>query len=413
MWWQSLLGLILLPAIALALSENRSAVRLKILTLSILMQLILAFLLLKFPPLQTFFLKLNQAVAALNQATTAGTSFVFGFLGGAALPYNETIPHGSLVLAFKVLPLILVVSALSSLLFYWRILPLLVHGLAWGLRRTFGIGGALGLATAANVFVGMVEAPLFIRPYLRNMSHGELFAVMTAGMATIAGTVMVLFASILAPIIPAAMGNILTASIISAPAALAIADLMVPLGNISTEGDVAAPHPAHSSMDAITIGTLEGLTLLLNIIALLIVLVALIDLANQILSLLPVVMNQPITLQRILGWFMAPLMWIIGIPWAEAHAAGALMGTKTILNELIAYSDLAHLPPDTLSERSRLILVYALCGFANFGSLGIMLGGMGTMVPERRDEIVALGMKSIISGTLASCMTGAIVGVII
>lgn len=413
MWWQSCLGLLILPYLAWLLSENRAAVRLNILFTSIIMQLILAWLMLKFPPFQEFFLQLNQIVAALERATTAGTSFVFGFLGGATLPYVENIPHSSFILAFRVLPLILVISALSSLLFYWRILPVLVQILAWGLRRSFGIGGALGLATAANVFVGMVEAPLFIRPYLKTMTHGELFAVMTAGMSTIAGTVMFLYASILSSIIPDAMGNILTASIISAPAALAIADLMVPLGTTSTAGDLATPQPAHSSMDAITIGTIDGLTLCLNIVALLIVLVALVNLANQILGLLPAIAFQPLTLQRILGWIMSPLMWVLGIPWTEAYTAGSLMGTKTVLNELIAYSDLAHLPPGTLSERSRLILVYAMCGFANFGSLGIMIGGMGTMAPERRNEIVALGMKSIISGTLASCMTGAIVGILI
>jgi CNT family concentrative nucleoside transporter len=413
MWQQSFLGLLIIPCFAWLISENRKVARFKILIISIVIQLILAWLLLKFPPFQQFFLALNQVVTGLEQATLAGTSFVFGYLGGATLPYQERIPHSSVILAFRILPIILVMSSLSSLLFYWRILPVLVKILAWGLKRTFGIGGALGLATAANVFVGMVEAPLFIRPYLKSMTHGELFAVMTAGMSTIAGTVMFLYASILATAIPDAMGNILTASIISAPAALAIADLMVPLGDTVTTGDLSAPHAAQSSMDAVTIGAIEGLTLFLNIIALLIVLVALVHLANQILALSPEFISQPVTLQRIFGWCMAPLMWLLGIPWAEAQVAGALMGTKTVLNELIAYSDLAQLPAGVLSERSRLILVYAMCGFANFGSLGIMIGGMGTMAPERRDEIVALGMKSIISGTLASCMTGAIVGILI
>jgi CNT family concentrative nucleoside transporter len=406
------MGLLILPGIAWLLSEDRSAVRPRMVIIGIALQLVLALLLLKLPLFQAFFLLLNQAALALGQATRAGTAFVFGYLGGAELPFTERAPGSSLVLAFRILPLILVMSALSALLFHWRILPLLVRGFAWALRRTLGIGGALGLATAANVFVGMVEAPLLIRPYLQAMSRSELFAVMTVGMATIAGTVMVLYAQMLASVIPDALGHIVTASLISAPAALTMAGLMVPPQSLVTEGDLAAPQAVRSSMDAITRGTLDGLTLLLNIIALLVVLVALVSLANQLVGLLPEIAGQPLTLQRILGGLMAPLMWLLGVPWSEAPTAGALMGTKIVLNELLAYLDLARLPTDALSEHSRLILVYALCGFANFGSLGIMLGGLGAMAPERRDEILSLGLKAIVSGTLATCMTGAVVGIV-
>ncbi len=417
MWWQSFLGLFILPSLAWMLSENRSMVRFRSIISGLGVQIILALALLKWPPFQDFFLILNQAAIMLNQATQAGTAFVFGFLGGAPLPYAESTPGSSIILAFRILPLILVISALSSLLFYWRILPIIVYGFALGLRYTLGIGGAVGLATAANVFVGMIEAPLFIRPYLQSLSRSELFAVMAAGMATIAGTVMLLYAQMLVSVIPDALGHILTASLISAPAALTIAGIMVPADGIAATGNIdnvstIDTMQSNSSMDAITKGTLDGLNLLLNIIALLIVLVSLVSLANQIIGLLPNLANEPITLQRILGWIMAPIMWILGIPWAEAHTAGSLMGTKIVLNELLAYLELAKLPAEALSERSRLILVYALCGFANFGSLGIMLGGMGTMVPERRAEIVALGIKAIIAGTLATCMTGAVVGII-
>ncbi|KOR27900.1 nucleoside:proton symporter, partial [Achromatium sp. WMS2] len=367
----------------------------------------------KFPLFHNIFIPINQANTAISKAATAGTSFVFGFLGGGPQPFTITNPSAGLILAFQVLPLVLVISALSSLLFYWRILPLIVRGLAWILQHTLGIGGALGLATAANVFVGMVEAPLFIRPYLKAMTRGELFAVMTAGMATVAGTVMLLYAKILTSVIPNAINHIVTASIISAPAALTIAAIMVPLGNTATAGNIINVNNAQSSMDAITRGTMDGLNLFLNILALLLVLVALVDLSNQIIGLLPNMYDQPITIQRILGWIMAPLMWLIGIPWAEAQTAGTLMGTKTVLNELLAYLDLSQLPTNALSTRSRLIIIYALCGFANFGSLGIMLGGMGTMVPERRTEIISLGVKSMLSGTLATCMTGAVVGLIV
>jgi CNT family concentrative nucleoside transporter len=257
----------------------------------------------------------------------------------------------------------------------------------------------------------MVEAPLLIRPYLREMTRSELFAVMTCGMATIAGTVMVLYASIIGRVIPDAMGQILIASMISAPAALTVSRLMVPETGKETAGRLVPPRTADSSMDAITSGTTDGLKLLLNIVAMLIVLIALVSLANQILGLLPTAGGSPITLQRLLGYVMAPVVWLMGVPWAEAHTAGALMGTKTVLNELIAYVELANLPPGALSERSRLIMTYAMCGFANFGSLGIMIGGLGSIAPERRQEIISLGMRSIVSGTLATCMTGAVVGI--
>jgi CNT family concentrative nucleoside transporter len=410
---QAIPGLLCLVALAWAFSENRSAVRLGAVAAGIGLQFALALLLLKLPLFRELFSLLNGAVLALEQATRDGTSFVFGYLGGADLPFTETYPGGSFVLAFRVLPLVLVVSALSSLLFHWRVLPLLVRGFAWALRRSLGVGGALGLGTAANVFVGMVEAPLVIRPYLAAMSRGELFAVMTAGMSTIAGTVMVLYAGFLEGVVPDAMGHILTASLISAPAAITLARVMVPESGGSTEADLGAVQAASGAMDAVTRGTLDGLKLMLNIVAMLIVLVALVSLANQLLGLLPPLAGAELTLQRLLGWLMSPLVWLLGIPWAEAQTAGMLMGTKTVLNELLAYLQLAKLPASALSEHSRLIMIYALCGFANFGSLGIMLGGLGAMVPERRAEIVGLGMKSIVAGTLATCMTGAVVGLIL
>jgi len=251
---------------------------------------------------------------------------------------------------------------------------------------------------------------LLIRPYLKALNRSELFTVMTCGMSTVAGTVLVLYAGFLQHVIPDALGHILIASLISAPAAVVIAQLMIPPDGAPTDGGLALPETADSAMDAITQGTSDGLKLWLNILAMLIVLVALVSLANELLGLLPTVAGQTITLQRLLGWLLAPVAWVIGIPWNEAVTAGGLLGTKVILNELLAYLDLANLPPGTLSERSRLIIVYALCGFANFGSLGIMIGGMCTMVPERRSEIVGMGLKSILAGLLATCMTGAVIG---
>jgi CNT family concentrative nucleoside transporter len=276
-----------------------------------------------------------------------------------------------------------------------------------------GIGGAVGLSAAANVFVGMVEAPLVVRPYLAALSRGELFIVMSCGMAGIAGTVMALYAAILAPVVPDSMGHILSASIISAPAAILVAAIMVPPRGAPTSGRLVPAQPASSSMDAITRGTLDGLALLLSVTAMLIVLIALVTLVNLALGLLPPVGGAAWTLQRLLGWLMAPLVWLAGVPWNEAATAGALMGTKTVLNEFIAYVDMARLPAEALAPRSRLIMTYCLCGFANFGSLGILIGGLATMVPERREEIVALGLRSIVSGTLATLMTGAVVGMLI
>jgi CNT family concentrative nucleoside transporter len=408
--WRGLFGLAGLMTLAWLASENRRRIPLKTVLLGVLLQLAAALLLLKLPVSRQFFLFLNQAVLALDRATAAGTSLVFGYLGGGPLPFAESAPGASFILAFCALPLVLVVSALSALFFHWRILPRVVGAFSWLLRRVLTVGGAVAVGAAANIFVGMVEAPLLIRPYLARLSRSELFTVMTCGMSTIAGTVLVLYARILQPVIPDALGHILTASLISAPAAIVISQLMVPPVEPATEGGMAGLEPYAGSMDAVTRGTAEGIKLLLNIVALLIVLVALVHLGNELLGLLPAVAGAPLSLQRLLGWLLAPVAWLIGIPWSEALAAGSLLGTKTMLNELVAYLDLAALPAGTLSPRSRLIMTYALCGFANFGSLGIMLGGMGAMAPERRGEITSLGLKSIMAGTLATCMTGAVVG---
>ncbi|MEE9417877.1 MAG: nucleoside transporter C-terminal domain-containing protein [Desulfatiglandaceae bacterium] len=388
----SFIGFLVLALLAWLFSEKRRDVRIRILLTGLGLQICLALLLLKLPGAQQAFLWLNNAVQALEESTRAGTGFVFGYLGGARLPFVEKVPGASYILAFRGLPLVLVISALSSLLFYWRIIPVVVRGFSWVLRRTMGIGGVEGLGTAANVFVGMVESPLLVRPYLLRISRSELFTIMTSGMATIAGTVMVLYAAILSKVIPGVIGHLLIASIISAPAAVTIAKLMIPETGDPSAGEVEIPSEAHSSMDAITRGTLGGVRLLINIIAMLVVFVGLVHLLNLLLGILPDFFGRPITFQRLMGYVMAPVTWVMGIPWSEALITGELMGTKTVLNELLAYLKLASLPEGTLSERSRLIIIYAMCGFANFGSLGIMIGGLGAMAKERRDEIVGLGI---------------------
>ena len=413
------LGVAALLTVAWLLSEDRRAVSRRLVLGGLALQLALALTLLKLPAAQQVFGAINQVVLALNRATEAGTSFVFGHLGGGATPFEVAYPENSFILAFRALPLVLVIGALSALLFHWRILPAVVRGFAWLLKRNLGVGGALGLGAAANVFVGMVESPLLIKPYLASMNRGALFALMTTGMATIAGTVMVLYATLIGPAVPNAMGHILTASLVNAPAALVIAGILVPqprAGAGGAAGDDGLPTlvPDHAgAMDAITRGALDAIPLLLNIMAMLIVMVALVSLGNELLSLLPAVGGAPLTLERLLGWAFAPLVWLIGIPWQEATAAGQLMGIKTVLNELLAYVNLAGLPETALSERSRLIMTYALCGFANLGSLGIMIGGLGALAPGRRAEVAALGLRSILAGTLATLMTGALVGALL
>ena len=409
---QSAFGILVFLMLAWLFSEDRTRIPWRTLLAGIGLQFLLAVLLLWWPPFKLMFMGLNDLLLSLEQATLDGTSFVFGYLGGDELPFEETQAGSSFILAFRALPLILLISALSSLLFYWGVLPLIVRGLSRLLQRAMGIGGALALGTATNVFVGMVEAPLLVRPYLKEMTRSELFALMVTGMATIAGTVMVLYASILRDVIPDAMGHILVASLISAPAAIVIAQLLLPPEQRATAGELVPPERATSNMDAVTKGTLQGVELIINITAMLIVMVALVSLVNMMLGLLPGVADAPLTLQRMLGWLLAPVAWLMGIPWEQAIRGGSLLGTKVILNELFAYLDLAAMPAGQLDIRSQLIMTYALCGFANFGSLGIMIGGLATMVPSRREEIIRLGMKSIAAGTLATCMTGAVVGVL-
>ncbi|HSH69095.1 MAG TPA: Na+ dependent nucleoside transporter N-terminal domain-containing protein, partial [Deferrisomatales bacterium] len=274
---RSAMGLLVLVTAAWALSEQRRAVRWRQVAAGLGLQLVLALALLKLPGSEQAFLVLNRAILALEAATTSGTSFVFGYLGGGSFPFPVTQPGATFILAFKALPLVLVMSALSAVLFHWRVVPAVVRGFSWLLQKSLGIGGAVGVAAAANVFVGMVEAPLLVRPYLRQMSRSELFAVMTCGLATIAGTVLALYASILRDAVPGVVGHILTASLISAPAALVIARLMVPAGGETTGGELQHPEHYSGTVDAITRGTASGITLLLNIVAMLIVFVALVS----------------------------------------------------------------------------------------------------------------------------------------
>jgi len=374
----------------------------------LVLQAVLALVLLRFPPASRALLLLNRAALALQQATDQGTAFVFGYLGGGALPFAETAPGASFILAFKVLPLVLVISALSALLYHWGVLQAVTRGFAWVLQRSMGISGALALGAAVHIYVGMIEAPLLIRPYLSRMQRGELFAVMSCGMAGVAGTVMVVYATFLAPVIPDALSNILIASVISTPAALAVAALMVPFGPGEDGAEISVRERPTGAFDALVRGTRDGIGPLVGIVTVLLVTVALVALVNMGLGQLP----GSVTLQGLFALLFRPVMWLIGVPWAESAQAAALMGTKTALNEFVAYLDLAKLPEGALGPQSRLIVTYSLCGFANFGSLGILVGGLSAMIPERRREITALGLRSIISGTIATCLSGAVAGLL-
>jgi len=410
---QSLVGLAGLIVIAILLSEKRRQAPVRLIAVGLAVQIGLALLLLKVSAVKSLFLALNEAVDALQAATLTGTAFVFGYVGGGPAPWSIADPSAGFVLAFQALPMVLVISALSALLYHWRILPLVVRTISRLLERALGVGGAVGVSASATAFLGMIEAPLLIRPYIASLSRGELFLVMTTGMSTIAGTVMVLYATFLKGVIPDPIGHLLTASLISVPAAIMVGKIMIPDETRTGAANLNDAHPGGGAMDAVVQGTLDGVRLLVGICAMLVVLVALVSLANGALAHLPPVFGEPLSLQRVLGWVMAPVAWMMGIPSAEIVTAGSLMGTKTVLNELLAYLQLAHLPEGALSDRSRLIMTYGLCGFANLGSLGILIAGLTVMAPSRRAEIVGLGTQSIVSGTLASCITGAVVGLLL
>jgi CNT family concentrative nucleoside transporter len=408
---QSALGICVILTLAWVLSEDRHAFPWRVVVGGLALQAALALLLLKVPLAQEALFGLNGAVGALTTATRAGTSFVFGVIGGGA---PTTIGNASdfAGFAFSVLPLVIVISALSALLWHWRILPIVISAIAYVLRRVMGLGGAIGLGAGATIFLGMVEAPLLIRPYLARITRSEIFILCTVGLATVAGTVFALYATILRNVVPGAIGHILVASMMSLPSAIIVARIMVP-GDVETgSADQSSEARYRSSMDAVARGTEDGLKIWLQIVAMLIVMLALVALANEILTLVPPVWGTPLTLERIFGWLFAPVVWLYGVPWHEATLAGSLMGTKTILNELVAYLRLAALPPASLDPRATLIMIYAMCGFANLGSVGIMIAGMSTLMPDRRNEIVPLAMRAIVSGTMASGMTGAMIGLL-
>jgi CNT family concentrative nucleoside transporter len=408
---QALLGMFTFLALAYGLSESRRTVKFRPVLWALMTQILLAVTITRVPAVRGLFLLLSDGIDQIKGATLAGTSFVFGHVGGGPAPFDVTHPENAFVFAAQALPMVMVVSALSMLLFHWRILPTVVRLFSFVLRRTLHIGGALGVCAAAKTFLGQTEAPLLIRPYLRDLTRSELFSVMTLGMATTSASVMVLYASFLQDVVSHPISHILTASIISVPAAIALSRLMIPQDGPDTEGSLEPPYRFSGAMEAISTGATDGMKLFINIIAMLIVMLALVALTNKCLGVVSL-FDAPLSLQRILGVLMSPVTWLMGVPWCEAQAAGNLIGTKLALNEVMAFIELSRLAPGALSDTSRLIMLYALCGFANLASVGIQIGGIGTMVPERRAEIISLGMRSLLAGTLASCMSGTLMGLV-
>ena len=403
------LALTALLGLAALLSEDWRSISPRVVVAGVALQAALAVLLLKIPAAAGAMAFVAQGVGALDRATEAGTSFVFGYVGGAPLPFDVNGKGSPLSLAFRVFPMILVVCALAALLFHWGVLQRVVAGMAFVLRRTVGVGGALGTGAAVNVFVGMVESPILVRPYLANMHRGELFCLMSVGMAGIAGTVMAIYGHILGPVLPDAFAHVLTAALISAPAAIAVAALMTPFPP-RTEPDkpLVVADPPRNALEAISRGTSDGIVILANVLASIIVLLSLVALVNAGLGALPDTFGEPLSLQRLFSWVFWPFAWLIGIESADLAVSARLLGEKTVLNEFVAFLDLAR--ETSLSPRSRLILTYALCGFANFGSLGIMVGGLSAMAPERKHDIIAMSFRALVAGTLASLMGGALIG---
>ncbi|MDO9471692.1 MAG: nucleoside transporter C-terminal domain-containing protein [Caulobacter sp.] len=409
---QSLVGIALTLLVCWALSEDRKRFPWRLALGALVVQVGLILLLFGLPAARGVVAGISAAVDGLGAATAQGTQFVFGYLGGGVQPYSVENPQGLFVFAFQVLPLILVISALSALLWHWGILKWIIRGFGFLFEKTMGMGGASATATAANIFVGMIETPIIIRAYLDKLTRSELFLMMVVGLATVAGSTMVAYATVLRDVLPNAAAHVLVASVVSAPAGVLLARLMVPEkpGEGGVNVDYTSLLKYESSIDAISKGVADGLMVVLNISAILIVFVALVAIGNGLLGLAPDVAGAPLTIERILGVLFAPLAWSLGIDWAESGKAGYLLGVKLMLTEFIAFIQLGAVPEGEMTERTRMILTYALCGFANVGSVGITVTGMGVLMPERRAEISSLVWKALVAGFLATCMTAAVVG---
>ena len=412
---QILIGFVGLVCIAIPFSQNRSSINYRYIFVAIIFQIILAFALLKIPFIVQIFAYLSDGVSSLQAATQEGAEFVFGYLSNSSnSPFEASGAGNSMIFAFQILPLIIVISSLSALLWFWNILPLIIRAVSKVFEKLFNIGGPIGLGATANIIMGQVEAPLLVRPYLSRMSEKELLILMTAGMSTVSGSIMIALVSMLQPQFPDLnlIQHLVSASILSIPAAIMYANIMIPSTEVTNFDGNSIPKVYDSSMDAITRGTRDGLDICLNVGAILIAFIALVSLLNSILGIAGGWVGiADLSLQLILGYMFFPIVWLMGIPLSETLASAELLGLKTALNEFVAYGALANIEPGALSERSKLITLYGLCGFANFSSVGILVSGISAMAPERKNDLIKVSLKALIGATLASCMTGLVIGI--
>ena len=413
--FQIIIGFVGLVCIAIPFSQNRTSINYRHIFAAIILQIILAFALLKIPFIVQIFAYLSEGVTALQAATQEGAEFVFGYLSNTSTsPFENSGTGNSMIFAFQILPLIIVISSLSALLWFWNILPLIIRAISKIFEKLFNIGGPIGLGATANIIMGQVEAPLLVRPYLSKMSEKELLILMTAGMSTVSGSIMIALVSMLAPQFPDInlIQHLVSASILSIPAAIMYANIMIPSSEVTNFDGNSVPKVYDSSMDAITRGTRDGLDICLNVGAILIAFIALVSLLNSLLGILGGWIGiTDLSLQLILGYIFFPIVWLMGVPLSETLASAELLGLKTALNEFVAYGALANIEPDALSDRSKLITLYALCGFANFSSVGILVSGISAMAPERKNDLIKVSIKALIGATLASCMTGLVIGI--
>ena len=412
---QILIGFVGLVCIAIPFSQNRSSINYRYIFVAIIFQIILAFALLKISFIVQIFAYLSDGVSSLQAATQEGAEFVFGYLSNSSnSPFEVSGAGNSMIFAFQILPLIIVISSLSALLWFWNILPLIIRAVSKVFEKLFNIGGPIGLGATANIIMGQVEAPLLVRPYLSRMSEKELLILMTAGMSTVSGSIMIALVSMLQPQFPDLnlIQHLVSASILSIPAAIMYANIMIPSAEVTNFDDNSIPKVYDSSMDAITRGTRDGLDICLNVGAILIAFIALVSLLNSILGIAGSWVGiTDLSLQLILGYMFFPIVWLMGIPLSETLASAELLGLKTALNEFVAYGALANIEPGVLSERSKLITLYGLCGFANFSSVGILVSGISAMAPERKNDLIKVSLKALVGATLASCMTGLVIGI--
>ena len=392
----SLLGIGVFILAAWLLSENRKRINIRLVVYGLLIQFVFAFFVLKTSPGKTIFDFLNKCFTKITSFTTEGSQFVFGGL------------LDKFSFALSVLPTIIFFSSFFAVLYYFGILQFFVRIFAWVFMKLLKTSGAESLSAAANIFIGQTEAPLIVKPYIKTMTRSELMCLMTGGLATVAGGVLAAYIQM-----GIDAGHLIAASVMSAPAAIVMAKIMVPetgTPQTATQSGIKIEVTDRNALDAAARGASEGIFLALNVAAMLIAFIAFVAMFNYIFSLFGT------SIEDVLGLIFKPLAFLMGVPWEETSQVGTLLGQKTVLNEFIAYSSLAKMNADTatmLSERSTIISIYALCGFSNFGSIAILLGGIGAMVPERRSEIASLGIKALVAGTFACLLTANIAGILV